>query len=104
MAISCQLAMILLNGSIRGGHMQNPDKGTITPVKAKRASGRFEREARQARDWGRSFIKTSMGKTVLTGALAGAAIGAALPFISAIAGAALGAGSLVLIKSIKDKL
>jgi hypothetical protein len=50
------------------------------------------------------FLKTPMGKTVATGALAGGAIGAALPFVSAIAGAAVGAGSLVLIKSIRDKL
>jgi hypothetical protein len=52
---------------------------------------------------GRAASRSKVGKRVLTGAAAGGAVGAALPFVSLAAGAMLGAGALVLWKSFKDK-
>lgn len=52
---------------------------------------------------GEAVVKTRTGKRAVTGAVAGGAVGAALPFVTLIGGAMLGAGALVLWKSFKDK-
>lgn len=51
----------------------------------------------------RSAMKTKLGKRIVTGAIAGGAIAYALPFIALTTGAIMGAGALVLIKSLNDK-
>ena len=58
--------------------------------------------ARQVIVTGQSALKTKMGKRIATGALAGGAIAYALPFAAITTGALLGAGVLVLFKSMKD--
>lgn len=51
---------------------------------------------------GKAILETRDGKRAAVGAAAGGAIGYALPLISIAAGAALGAGLLVLWRSLKD--
>lgn len=84
--------------------MDKPTKGSMTPVENNATSKPATETMKKAKAMALAFLKTPMGKTVATGALAGGAIGAALPFVSAIAGAAVGAGSLVLLKSLRDKV
>jgi hypothetical protein len=51
----------------------------------------------------RKVWKTKLGKRAVTGGVAGAAIGAALPLISMVAAAGLGAGLFVIWKGLRDK-
>lgn len=67
------------------------------------ARGHGEPIARQAIETGRSALKTKLVKRIATGALAGGAIAYAIPFAAVTSGAILGAGALVLFKSIRDK-
>lgn len=59
--------------------------------------------AKEAVSKGRAFLKTKTGKRIATGGLAGGAIGLALPILTIATGAILGAGALVLYKSMQDK-
>lgn len=51
---------------------------------------------------GKAVLETRIGKRVATGAVGGGAIASALPFVSILAGAAVGAGIFVLWKGLKD--
>jgi hypothetical protein len=51
---------------------------------------------------GKALATSKIGSRALTGAAAGAAIAAVLPFVTIAGGVLLGAGGLVLWKSAKD--
>lgn len=59
--------------------------------------------ARQVADTGQAALKTKVGKRLATGALAGAAIGYALPFVTITGCALLGGGLMLFWKSVQDK-
>lgn len=59
--------------------------------------------AKQAVKSGQIALKTKMGKRIATGAMAGGAIAYALPLVGFATGAILGAGAMVLFKSLQDK-
>lgn len=85
--------------------MKRPSiEGIKVSVKSGAAYAREHGEpiARQAIRTGQSAIQTKLGKRIATGALAGGAIAYALPFAAMTTGAILGAGALVLFKSMKD--
>ena len=52
---------------------------------------------------GKAVWKTKIGKRAVTGAVGGGAVGFALPIITIVGGAALGAGLYVIYKGLKDK-
>jgi hypothetical protein len=59
--------------------------------------------ARQAVDTGHAALKTKAGKRFAKGALAGAAIGYALPFVTITGCAILGGGLMLFWKTLQDK-
>ncbi len=85
--------------------MKLPERAAIVgkmKTTAEAGSRRGMGAAKTAVTAGRAVLMTKTGQRVATGAMAGAAIGAALPFVTMAAGAMLGAGALVMIKSMKD--
>lgn len=85
--------------------MKLPEKSAVVAkVKtAVEAGGRHSRTATEkAVTTGRTVLQTKTGQRVATGAAAGAVIGAALPLVTMMTGAMLGAGVLVLVKAMKD--
>ncbi|WP_380872313.1 hypothetical protein ACFB49_32600 [Sphingomonas sp. DBB INV C78] len=86
--------------------MKKPD---LSGVKASVENGlavakeRAEPAAKQVYETGRSALRTKAGKRLATGAVAGGAIGFALPLLSIATGAALGAGVVLLIKTLQDR-
>lgn len=52
---------------------------------------------------GKAMWRTKIGKRAVTGAVGGGAVGAALPILTIVSGAALGLGIYVLYKGLKDK-
>lgn len=67
------------------------------------ARERGEPIARQAIETGQTALNSKLGKRIATGAVAGGAIAYAIPFAAITTGAILGAGALVLVKSVTDK-
>ena len=52
---------------------------------------------------GRAALKTEMGKKAATAAAAEGLVGAALPFVTIVGGAALAGGAMLLWRTFKDK-
>lgn len=65
--------------------------------------GYGEPAAEKVVETGRTVLGTKIGKRAATGAVAGGTIASALPFVTILAGAAVGAGLFVLWKGMKDK-
>ena len=86
--------------------MKKPD---LTAIKARVGDGfaavkeRAEPVAKQAYHTGRSALQTKAAKRLTTGAVAGGAIGFALPLLSIATGAVLGAGVVLIVKTLQDR-
>ena len=86
--------------------MKKPDLPAIrSRVESGLASAkeRAEPVAKQVLETGRAALQTKTGKRLATGAVAGGAIGFALPLVSIATGAILGAGVVLIAKTIQDR-
>jgi hypothetical protein len=76
-----------------------PDKH----ARVKAAAGLGVRAGKGAASMGKKIWATDTGKTVITGAAAGAAIATIIPFLAIGTGAIVGGVGSILIKNIRSK-